>query len=81
MVKRSFEPGFRISLHQKDLNLALSSAQKMALALPATALAQQLFNSCVAQGGQLGITVPWCGRWKLYPTSPFRGSSSQQLMQ
>ena len=51
MVKRSFEPGFRIALHQKDLNLALSSAQKMALALPATALAQQLFNSCVAQGG------------------------------
>lgn len=51
MVKRSFEPGFRISLHQKDLNLALSSAQKMALALPATALAQQLLNSCVAQGG------------------------------
>lgn len=51
MVKRSFEPGFRISLHQKDLNLALSSAQKMALALPATALAQQLFNSCVALGG------------------------------
>jgi len=51
MVKRAFDPGFRISLHQKDLNLALSSAQKMALALPATALAQQLFNSCVAQGG------------------------------
>ncbi|MBV8680436.1 MAG: 2-hydroxy-3-oxopropionate reductase [Aquitalea sp.] len=51
MVKRSFEPGFRIALHQKDLNLALSSAQKMALALPATALAQQLFNSCAAQGG------------------------------
>ena len=51
MVKRAFDPGFRISLHQKDLNLALSSAQKMALALPATALAQQLFTSCVAQGG------------------------------
>lgn len=52
MVKRTFDPGFRIALHQKDLNLALSSAQKMALALPATALAQQLFNSCVAQGGE-----------------------------
>jgi len=51
MVKRAFDPGFRISLHQKDLNLALSSAQKMALALPATALVQQLFTSCVAQGG------------------------------
>lgn len=51
MIKRTFDPGFRIVLHQKDLNLALSSAQQMALALPATALAQQLFNSCVAQGG------------------------------
>ncbi|QBJ78697.1 2-hydroxy-3-oxopropionate reductase [Aquitalea sp. USM4] len=51
MVKRTFDPGFRITLHQKDLNLALSSAQQMALALPVTALAQQLFNSCVAQGG------------------------------
>lgn len=51
MVKRTFDPGFRISLHQKDLNLALSSAQKMALALPATALAQQLLSSCIAQGG------------------------------
>lgn len=52
MVKRTFDPGFRIKLHQKDLNLALSSAQQMALALPATALAQQLFNSCAAQGGE-----------------------------
>lgn len=51
MVKRTFDPGFRITLHQKDINLALSSAQQMALALPATALAQQLFNSCIAQGG------------------------------
>ncbi|NWK78557.1 2-hydroxy-3-oxopropionate reductase [Aquitalea sp. LB_tupeE] len=52
MVKRTFDPGFRIALHQKDLNLALKSAQEMGLALPATALAQQLFNSCVAQGGE-----------------------------
>ncbi|MCW3479601.1 2-hydroxy-3-oxopropionate reductase [Neisseriaceae bacterium JH1-16] len=51
MYKRTFDPGFRISLHQKDLNLALSSAQKMGVALPATALAQQLFNTCVANGG------------------------------
>ena len=27
MIKRSFDPGFRIELHQKDLNLALSSAR------------------------------------------------------
>jgi len=52
MVKRTFEPGFRIELHQKDLNLALSSARVLGVALPNTATAQELFNSCVAHGGK-----------------------------
>ena len=52
MVKRTFEPGFRIALHQKDLNLALSSARALGVSLPNTATAQELFNSCVAHGGQ-----------------------------
>jgi 2-hydroxy-3-oxopropionate reductase len=51
MIKRSFDPGFRIALHQKDLNLALSAAKSLGLALPATATAQQLFSACVAHGG------------------------------
>jgi 2-hydroxy-3-oxopropionate reductase len=51
MVKRTFNPGFRIELHQKDLNLALSGARALGLSLPATALAQQLFQSCAAHGG------------------------------
>ena len=51
MVKRTFNPGFRIGLHQKDLNLALDSARALGVALPNTSTAQQLFNSCVAQGG------------------------------
>jgi 2-hydroxy-3-oxopropionate reductase len=51
MIKRSFDPGFRIALHQKDLGLALESARKLGVALPNTATAQQLFSSCVAQGG------------------------------
>jgi len=51
MIRRSFEPGFRIALHQKDLRLALDSARALGLALPATAQAQQLFSACVAQGG------------------------------
>ncbi len=50
MIKRTFEPGFRISLHQKDLNLALSNARKLQLSLPNTATAQELFNSVAAQG-------------------------------
>ncbi len=51
MVKRTFDPGFRISLHQKDLNLALSSARKLGVSLPNTATAQELFNACAANGG------------------------------
>ena len=52
MVKRNFEPGFRIELHQKDLNLALSTARKVGLSLPNTATCQELFNSCAARGGK-----------------------------
>ncbi len=51
MVKRNFAPGFRIELHQKDLNLALSSARALGLSLPNTATAQELFNSVAAHGG------------------------------
>jgi len=52
MVKRTFEPGFRIELHQKDLNLALSSARALGVSLPNTATAQELFNACSAHGGK-----------------------------
>ena len=51
MVKRTFNPGFRIELHQKDLNLALAGARALGVSLPNTATAQELFNSCVAHGG------------------------------
>jgi len=52
MIKRSFDPGFRIELHQKDLNLALSAARQVGISLPNTATAQQLFNACAAHGGK-----------------------------
>ena len=52
MVNRTFNPGFRIELHQKDLNLALSSAKALGVSLPNTATAQELFNSCAAHGGK-----------------------------
>jgi len=51
MVKRTFDPGFRIELHQKDLNLALTAARQMGVSLPNTATAQELFNACAAHGG------------------------------
>jgi 2-hydroxy-3-oxopropionate reductase len=50
MVKRTFAPGFRIALHQKDLNLALATARQLGVALPNTATAQELFNACAANG-------------------------------
>ncbi len=51
MIKRTFDPGFRILLHQKDLGLALSGARAMGMSLPNTATAQELFNACAANGG------------------------------
>lgn len=51
MVKRTFDPGFRIKLHQKDLDLALSNAKQAGIALPNTATTQELFNACSANGG------------------------------
>jgi len=54
MIKRTFKPGFRIALHQKDLNLALQGARSLGVALPQTAIAAQLMQSCAALGnGQL----------------------------
>jgi len=51
MLDRAFAPGFRIRLHQKDLNLALSAARDLGMALPNTAIAQQMFSACVAADG------------------------------
>ncbi|MFA7603624.1 MAG: 2-hydroxy-3-oxopropionate reductase [Novosphingobium sp.] len=50
MINRTFDPGFRIGLHSKDLDLALSAAKSLGLALPGTASAQQLFNACIGMG-------------------------------
>jgi 2-hydroxy-3-oxopropionate reductase len=50
MVKRTFNPGFRIELHQKDLNLALQGAKALGVSLPNTASTQELMNACAANG-------------------------------
>ena len=52
MIKRTFDPGFRIELHQKDLNLALQGARALNLSLPNTATTQELFNAAAALGGK-----------------------------
>ncbi len=51
MIKRTFAPGFRIELHQKDLNLALQAGKELGVALPNTASTAQLFAACAAMGG------------------------------
>ncbi|MBV9783774.1 MAG: NAD-binding protein, partial [Acidisphaera sp.] len=51
-IQRRFDPGFRIELHQKDLNLALQGARTLGIALPNTASTQQLFNTAEANGGK-----------------------------
>jgi 2-hydroxy-3-oxopropionate reductase len=52
MIRRTFDPGFRIELHQKDLGLALANARQVGASLPNTATAQELFNACAARGGK-----------------------------
>jgi 2-hydroxy-3-oxopropionate reductase len=50
MIKRTFNPGFRIALHQKDLSLALAGAKAIGVSLPQTASAAQLMGACAANG-------------------------------
>jgi 2-hydroxy-3-oxopropionate reductase len=50
MIKRTFNPGFRIALHQKDLGLALQGARSLGMAMPQTAGAAQLMQVMQAQG-------------------------------
>jgi 2-hydroxy-3-oxopropionate reductase len=52
MLERNFAPGFRVCLHQKDLNNALQAARELGMSLPNTAGTQELFNAVTAQGGQ-----------------------------
>lgn len=52
IIKHSFNPGFRVCLHQKDLNLALQGARELGVSLPGSALALQLFNAVAARGGR-----------------------------
>ncbi|MBA4394872.1 MAG: 2-hydroxy-3-oxopropionate reductase, partial [Desulfobacca sp.] len=51
MIKRTFQPGFKIKLHQKDLNIALQTGKDLGVSLPNSATAQELFTAVVAQGG------------------------------
>ena len=71
MLERNWQPGFRLELHQKDLNLALEGARQLQMALPATALVQELANSCAAWDGgkedhsSLVKAVEWLSRHEI----------------
>jgi len=50
IFERNFKPGFKIKLHQKDLNNALSTARDLGVPLPLSSFVQQIFVSLVAEG-------------------------------
>ena len=51
MIERSFNPGFRVDLHRKDLAIALASGRNTATPLPVTALVSQMYDAVSANGG------------------------------
>ena len=51
MLRRQFEPGFRARLHQKDLRIAMETANRHGIPLPGTAQVAQWFNALVGRGG------------------------------
>ncbi len=50
IIANDFAPGFFVEHFVKDMGIALHEAQRMGLALPGLALAQQLYTSVIAQG-------------------------------
>lgn len=51
MLNRQFDPGFRVELHHKDLNIALATASALGVSLPNTATVRELFAACLAHDG------------------------------
>ena len=75
MIQRNFDPGFRIELHQKDLNLALQGARALSLSLPNTATTQELFNAAAALGGRGGTIRAWSASSSTSPAIRWRRAS------
>jgi 2-hydroxy-3-oxopropionate reductase len=79
MIERNFEPGFRIALHQKDLNLALAGARELGVSLPNTATAQELFNACAANGGAAWDHSAMVRALELLANHPVAAPSAQRV--
>jgi 2-hydroxy-3-oxopropionate reductase len=50
MLERNFQPGFRVDLHRKDLNIALATGREQQVPLLTTALVAQLYEALAASG-------------------------------
>lgn len=49
-LSRDFEPGGKVESHRKDLGIALETGREHGVALPATAVVNQMFEALMAQG-------------------------------
>jgi 2-hydroxy-3-oxopropionate reductase len=49
-IAGTYNPGFKIDLHFKDLGLIMESARELGVPLPATAVVQELFNAMRVKG-------------------------------
>jgi 2-hydroxy-3-oxopropionate reductase len=68
MLERNFKPGFRIRLHEKDLSIALATAREYGVALPLTAITDQMMLIMKATGrgdldhaGLVTLVEEWAG--------------------
>ena len=50
MIKNSYPVGFRMSLHHKDLGIAMEAARDLGVTIPVAALAEQNANGLMARG-------------------------------
>ncbi|HHW62687.1 MAG TPA: NAD(P)-dependent oxidoreductase [Rhodocyclaceae bacterium] len=50
MLERSFKPGFKAWMHQKDMRIVMDEAHRLGLALPTAAATMQLFNAMAGSG-------------------------------
>ena len=50
LIARDFEPGFKLDLHAKDLAIVLATARELGVALPGTAVVDQLFHAEQSRG-------------------------------
>lgn len=78
MLTRSFEPGFRIQLHHKDLGIVTSAAREAGVVIPLGAVVAQLMASALASGdGGLDHSALLRGVLRLSGRDPEQTPASQ----